>query len=161
MNEIIFDEGLELKDRLKEKRDQNNISNQEIADISGLSVHTVNNYFSARSKASSAYTVGKICMALRVSFDKAFSIVPDHDTEELSRIAELEQRCKEYETKVAHKQELIAMQENTIRSLQDEARRRRPLVWALVAIIAFLAILFAIYFVYFDLSNPNFGIYRK
>lgn len=95
-----------LKEVLKAKRDSSSISNQEIADRSGLSVHTVANYFATRSKASSAFTVGKICMALCVSFDKAFGIVPDETPEELAKIASLESRCRELEQEVRTRMKL-------------------------------------------------------
>lgn len=71
------DHVLQIKDALKEQRDEKKMTNQDIADKSGLSLNTVTNYFSSRSKAPSIYTVGPLCAALGVSLDKYFGIVPD------------------------------------------------------------------------------------
>ena len=71
-----LDGPLDIKDALRQRRYQLHLSNQEIAELSGLPLNTVTNYFSARSKAASAYTVGKLCAALNFSLDRAFGIVP-------------------------------------------------------------------------------------
>lgn len=148
LDETITDEALALKDALKAKRDTNNISNQEIADRSGLSIHTVTNYFSSRSKASSAFTVGKICMALHISFDRAFGIVPDDTPQELnenlSRISDLEQKNRELQKELDHKSEITSMQKSAIKKLQ----------WVIIV----LAAVALIYFIRFDVLNPNYGI---
>lgn len=163
-DETISNEGLSLKDTLKAKRDSSNISNQEIADRSGLSVHTVANYFASRSKASSAFTVGKICMALCVSFDKAFGIVPDDTPEELNenlaKIADLENRCRALEQEVSHKEEIIQIKEDAIRHAAKELERRRPLIYCLIGLCALLAVLFAAYIVVYDLPNTGYGWFR-
>lgn len=163
LDEPITDEALALKDALRDKRDQINISNQEIADRSGLSIHTVNNYFSSRSKASSAFTVGKICMALHISFDRAFGIVPDDSPEEsanLSRIAELEQKCKDYKKDLAHSNEIISLKDTALKEAQAQIEHRRPVIRGLIIIIAILSSTFLLYLLHFDLSNPNYGIFR-
>ena len=61
------DHVLQIKDALKSQREEKHMTNQEISDLSGLSMNTVNNYFSSRSKAPSIYTVGPLCAALGVS----------------------------------------------------------------------------------------------
>ncbi len=164
LDEIITDEALALKDTLKEKRDKSNVSNQDIADASGLSIHTVTNYFSSRSKASSAFTVGKICMALNVSFDRAFGIIPDDSPTEmnqnLTRIASLEQKCRDLEKDLAHKDDIISMKEEAVRQCQIELKRRRPLIYTLLGITALVIIAFIVYLVHFDLTNPAYGIFR-
>lgn len=74
-----LDVPLDLKDALRQRRDQLRLSNPELAELSGLPLNTVTNYFSARSKAASACTVGKLCAALNFSLDRAFGIVPSED----------------------------------------------------------------------------------
>lgn len=71
-----LNDSLDLKEALRQRRNHLHLSNQEIAELSGLPLNTVTNYFSARSKAASAYTVGKLCAALNFSLDRAFGIVP-------------------------------------------------------------------------------------
>ena len=74
-----LDGPLDLKESLRQRRDQLHLSNPELSDLSGLPLNTVTNYFSARSKAASAYTVGRLCAALNFSLDRAFGIVPSED----------------------------------------------------------------------------------
>ena len=69
---------LQFKDALKAQRQEKHMTNQEISDLSGLSMNTVNNYFSSRSKAPSIYTVGPLCAALGVSLDRYFGIIEDN-----------------------------------------------------------------------------------
>ena len=72
------DHVLQIKDALKAQREEKHMTNQEISDLSGLSMNTVNNYFSSRSKAPSIYTVGQLCAALGVSLDRYFGIIEDN-----------------------------------------------------------------------------------
>ena len=72
------DHVLQIKDALKAQREEKHMTNQEISDLSGLSMNTVNNYFSSRSKAPSIYTVGPLCAALGVSLDRYFGIIEDN-----------------------------------------------------------------------------------
>lgn len=72
------DHVLQIKEALKEQRDEMKMTNQDIADKSGLSLNTVTNYFSSRSKAPSIYTVGPLCAALGVSLDRYFGIIDDN-----------------------------------------------------------------------------------
>lgn len=165
MEDYLSDESARLKDVLKEKRDTQNISNQEIADVSGLSIHTVTNFFSNRSKAASAYTVGKICMALHVSFDKEFAIVPDDSPKELnenlSRISDLEEQCRSYEKEIEHQKELIKIKSTAIQNFQFDIKKRRQMIFALLLIITMLIFVIAIYLFKFDLLNPYYGIFKQ
>ena len=68
------DHVLQIKDALKAQREEKHMTNQDISDLSGLSMNTVNNYFSSRSKAPSIYTVGSLCAALGVSLVRFFFI---------------------------------------------------------------------------------------
>ena len=74
-----IDDPLDLKESIRQRRDQLHLSNPELAELSGLSLSTVANYFSIRSKSASAYTVGKLCAALNFSLDRAFGIVPSEE----------------------------------------------------------------------------------
>lgn len=154
LEEPIANESLALKDVLKEKRDKINMSNQEIADRSGLSIHTVTNYFSARSKAASAYTVGMICKALGISFDAAYGIIPDLDDDSLTRINVLEHD-------VAQKAIEATYNRDTIKRLEDTVKHQRFLGIAMMAAILALLALVILYLVKFDLANPGYGIIRS
>lgn len=63
-----------LKQLCKEQKHAKHMTNQDIADESGISVNTINTFFSSASKHPSIYTVGPICAALDVSLDEFFGI---------------------------------------------------------------------------------------
>lgn len=139
-----------IKDLCKERKSILNYTNQTIADHANISVNTVNTYFSSASKAPSVYTVGPICAALGVSLDKYFGIKPEDTPAELSeqqdRIADLEQKNRDFERDLAYKAEIGRMQRATIRKLQFVV-----IVLALVALV---------YFIRFDVLNPNYGLVK-
>ena len=139
-----------IRELCKEEKDRNNFTFQDIADRAEIPLSTVKNYFSIASKAPSVYTVGPICAALGVSLDKYFGIKPEDTPAELSeqqdRIADLEQKNRDFEKDLAYKAEIGRMQRATIRKLQFVV-----IVLALVALM---------YFIRFDVLNPNYGLVK-
>lgn len=139
-----------IKDLCKERKSILRYTNQTIADRANMSVNTVNTYFSSASKAPSVYTVGPICAALGVSLDQYFGIKAADTPEELSeqndRIADLEQKNRDFEKDLAHKLEINMMQKSSIKRLQF--------------VILILALVALIYFVRFDVLNPSYGLIK-
>ncbi len=141
----ISDESLALKERLKAKRDLLGLSNQAIADAADLSVHTVNNYFSNRSKATSAYVVLRIAKVLNCSIDNVCGIESDENSSDSS---------EEVESINAQRQdEIIAMQERQISELRKDKRAGRFAIYLSVVLSAIVLI----YFFHFDVPDPNWG----
>lgn len=68
---------MDIQDLCKKQRFEKRFTNQYIADESGVSINTVTNFFSSRSKCPSIYTVGPICAVLDISIDEYFGICPD------------------------------------------------------------------------------------
>lgn len=157
IDEPISDDALALKDKIRVKKDDRGMTNQDISDSSGLSIHTVNNYFSNKSKAPSVYTVGPICAALNVSLDQYFGIVPGDASSQVnkheSKIAELEQRCKELEKENKHKDELLSV-------VSEELRKKHPLIKFLIGIISAMVGIAFLYLLAFDLTNPEYGLFQ-
>ena len=56
------------------RKEELKLTYQEISDVSGVPLSTVQNFFSKFSKAPSIYTVAPICKALGISLDEAFGI---------------------------------------------------------------------------------------
>lgn len=157
MEELLTDEGMRLKERLREARDANKLlTNQEIADRAGLSVSTVNNYFSNRSKASPAATVGRLCMVLGVSMDAVFGIQSETQAEADPAV---DARIAELESAVAHQADMAALKDKAIAHYAVELERRQRLIWALLALCIILAVMFLGYLC-MDALNPHFGIFR-
>ena len=145
LEENISDESLALKERLKSKRDLLGLSNQAIADAADLSVHTVNNYFSNRSKATSAYVVLRIAKVLNCSVDDVCGIESDENPPDSSEEVNV--------INAQRQDEIIAMQERQISELRKDKRAGRFAIYLSVV----LSVIILIYFFHFDVPNPNWG----
>lgn len=148
LEENISDESLALKERLKAKRDLLGLSNQAIADAADLSVHTVNNYFSNRSKATSAYVVLRIAKVLNCSIDDVCGIESDENPSDSSEEVNF--------INAQRQDEIIAMQERQISELRKDKRAGRFAIYLSVI----LSVIVLIYFFHFDVPNPNWGFTR-
>lgn len=148
LEENISDESLALKERLKAKRDLLGLSNQAIADAADLSVHTVNNYFSNRSKATSAYVVLRIAKVLNCSIDDVCGIESDENPSDSSEEVDF--------INAQRQDEIIAMQERQITELRKDKRAGRFAIYLSVI----LSVIVLIYFFHFDVPNPNWGFTR-
>ena len=145
LEENISDESLALKERLKAKRALLGLSNQAIADAADLSVHTVNNYFSNRSKAASAYVVLRIAKVLNCSIDDVCGIESDENPSDSSEEVNV--------INAQRQDEIIAMQERQITELRKDKRAGRFAIY----LSALLSVIVLIYFFHFDVPNPNWG----
>lgn len=90
----------------RDAKDAAHITNQHIADVTGLSLNAVAQYLRGDTKNSSVYTVGPICRACGVDLNAYFGIMLDADgkpDEERLRmeLAHSEQLCWIYK-KVAY-----------------------------------------------------------
>lgn len=148
LEETVSDESLALKEILRAKRDLLGLSNQAIADATDLSVHTVNNYFSNRSKATSAYVVLRIAKVLNCSIDDVCGIEPDENPSDSSDEVDF--------INAQHQDEIIAMQERQITELRKDKRAGRFAIY----LSAVLSVIVFIYFFHFDVPNPNWGFTR-
>lgn len=145
LEETVSDESLALKERLKAKRDLLGLSNQAIADAADLSVHTVNNYFSNRSKATSAYVVLRIAKVLNCSVDDVCGIESDENPSDSSEEVNF--------INAQRQDEIIAMQERQISELRKDKRAGRFAIYLSVVLSAIVLI----YFFHFDVPDPNWG----
>lgn len=151
-HEEFAQEGTIIRDILRAKRAaMPELTNQDIANMAGLSVNTVNHCLSDRSKSSSAFTIGRLCKALHVSFDQCFGIEPDEkkDSPEkenalLSEIEALQEKCD------GLKQEL-----------ERSAKTHRKFSRWMAGLCTLLLLLFLAYLIFFDLPNPEYGIIRS
>lgn len=131
-----------IQDICWKEREAQRKTAQTIADESGISISTVNNYFSSASKQPSVYTVGPICKSLGVSLDRYFEIVPKGEDLTEREEALLTQQ-------VSHEQDMNKLLNETI-------KHKNRVIFALLLILA-LALLYGITL---DLLNPNMGLFR-
>lgn len=150
----------------KEKKEELKLTQNAIAERSGLNPQTVANFFSANSKSPSVYTVGPICKALGVSLDSYFGIIdPSMGAEEIARVkAEYETHKAEtthiiemHTQRAGHQDDYITIQEKTIAMLEDRIQyQKKAIRWLRAAIgglVAYAAIL--------DFLSPAIGLIRQ
>lgn len=131
-----------IQDICWKERETQRKTAQTIADESGVSISTVNNYFSSASKQPSVYTVGPICKSLGVSLDRYFEIVPKgEDLTEREEALLTQQVC--------HEQDMNKL-------LNEAIKHKNRIIFALLLIFA-LALMYGITL---DLLNPSMGLFR-
>lgn len=131
-----------IQDLCWKEREAQRKTAQTIADESGISISTVNNYFSSASKQPSVYTVGPICKSLGVSLDRYFEIVPKGEDLTEREEALLTQQ-------VGHEQDMNKLLSETI-------KQKNRVIFALLLIFA----LALVYGITLDLLNPSMGLFR-
>lgn len=131
-----------IQDLCWKEREAQRKTAQTIADESGISISTVNNYFSSASKQPSVYTVGPICKSLGVSLDRYFEIVPKGEDLTEREEALLTQQ-------VGHEQDINKLLNETI-------KHKNRIIFALLFIFA----LALVYGITLDLLNPSMGLFR-
>lgn len=131
-----------IQDLCWKERESQRKTAQTIADESGISISTVNNYFSSASKQPSVYTVGPICKSLGVSLDRYFEIVPKGEDLTEREEALLTQQ-------VGHEQDINKLLNETI-------KHKNRVIFALLLIFA----LALVYGITLDLLNPSMGLFR-
>lgn len=131
-----------IQDLCWKEREAQRKTAQTIADESGISISTVNNYFSSASKQPSVYTVGPICKSLGVSLDRYFEIVPKGEDLTEQEEALLTQQ-------VGHEQDMNKLLNETI-------KHKNRVIFALLFIFA----LALVYGITLDLLNPSMGLFR-
>lgn len=131
-----------IQDICWKERETQRKTAQAIADESGVSISTVNNYFSSASKQPSVYTVGPICKSLGVSLDRYFEIVPKgEDLTEREEALLTQQVCHE---------------QNMNKLLNEAIKHKNRVIFALLLIFA----LALVYGITLDLLNPSMGLFR-
>lgn len=131
-----------IQDICWKERETQRKTAQTIADESGISISTVNNYFSSASKQPSVYTVGPICKSLGVSLDRYFEIVPKgEDLTEREEALLTQQVC--------HEQDMNKL-------LNEAIKHKNRVIFALLLILA----LALVYGITLDLLNPSMGLFR-
>lgn len=173
-----------IKDMCKAARNKQGLSNQDICDLiserfglEDFSIHTVTNFFSDKSKATTIYTTGYICAVLGISIDEVFnienSITDEKEKELVQQIFDLkvearakDQKIEELNNTIVEKNERIKQAHEGLDFYRKEAvrnaRKVQPWVFLLTLILLVCVLIFvAFYLVFFDVRNPEYGIFRS
>ena len=168
-HEEFAQEGTIIRDILRAKRAaMPELTNQDIANMAGLSVNTVNHCLSDRSKSSSAFTIGRLCKALHVSFDQCVGIEPDEKKDSpakenalLSEIEALQEKCDGLKQELERKEDLEKLNQRYLSELERSAKAHRKFSRWMAGLCTLLLLLFLAYLIFFDLPNPEYGIIRS
>ena len=164
-HEEFAQEGTIKRDILRAKRAaMPELTNQDIANMAGLSVNTVNHCLSDRSKSSSAFTIGRLCKALHVSFgiepdEKKDS--PEKENALLSEIEALQEKCDGLKQELERKEDLEKLNQRYLSELERSAKTHRKFSRWMAGLCTLLLLLFLAYLIFFDLPNPEYGIIRS
>ena len=141
-----------IQDLCKDKKAAVHMTALDIADISGVPLSTVNNFFANASKAPSINTAGPICKVLGVSLDEYFEI-----TDRLTMSEEV--LSAKNDTLRAHKKELekhLVDNGKTMKIMMDGVRTRNRIIAALLVLLC----LVALYALYLDFNCVQIGFWR-
>lgn len=118
--------------------------------------------------SSSAFTIGRLCKALHVSFDQCFGIEPDEkkDSPEkenalLSEIEALQEKCDGLKQELERKEDLEKLNQRYLSELERSAKTHRKFSRWMAGLCTLLLLLFLAYLIFFDLPNPEYGIIRS
>ena len=127
------------------RKEELKLTYQDISDVSGVPLSTVQNFFSKFSKSPSIYTVAPICKALGISLDEAFEI-----SEHLTPTEEtLQARNDELERHVDAKADTIEIMRRGVRIRNG-----------VIAILFLITVFLAAWCVYIDFHCIDYGFWR-
>ena len=142
-----------LREICKEAKVRQGITTQQLADETGISISTINNYFASASKAPSVYNAGDICAVLGVSLDRYFGIVENVPAEkqlELKQSRESEIKAAKLEGNVESMKKTIDLQHKRIKSQQR-------VIYITISALIIVMLLLAVY-VFLDFRAKTTGM---
>lgn len=150
-----------LKELCREARDRQNITIQDLADETGISISTIGNFFASKSKAPNVYNAGAICATLGVSLDDYFGIEPVITTEdELAQANEQLAHQKQIHDADVHIARLEGGIEQMKKTIEYQRKKVRDTKFAIYGLMLLCAIFMAVIvgYIFFDYCVPNQGL---
>ena len=129
--------------KIRKAKDASGLTNQEIADKSGIAYNTVCNITAGTAKQVSFPSVAAICVVLNLSLDETLGL---RDTDTSSYIRELEIENAKLTERVEHFKHFSTIY--------------RPLIFGLIGICAIL-LCAVIGYIIFDIQLKNIGLFRS
>lgn len=146
-----------LKELCRAARDRQNITIQELADETGISISTIGNFFATKSKAPNVYNAGAICAALGVSLDRYFGI-----TETLPPEDQMVQLQHDHQNELE-----IARLEGGMEQMAKTIDYQRKKVWITkfaiygLMIVCFIFMAVIVGYIFFDYRIPHQGLIQR
>lgn len=150
-----------LQDLCRDAKDRQNLTIQDLSDITDISASTISNFFSASSKEPSVYKMGLICAALGVSMDEYFGIEKEVTTEDqLTQANEQLKHQKQLHDADVHIANLEGIMEQMAKTIDYQRRKVRITKFAIYGLMLVCAIFLAVIvgYIFFDYRVPNQGL---
>lgn len=151
-----------LPTKMKNAKEDQHKTNQQIIDSTGLSESTVKKFFSGHLSGPSIYDVTAIAIDLGLSLDELMEISPPRQ-DQSAEIAQLK-------TELAHQEEMVVEKDKAISRLVDRSHIMENEIstvrsnWKGIAYVTSgLSVLFGlllIVYVTLDARNPNLGLIK-
>lgn len=141
-------------DLCREAKERKRITAQELADETGISISTINNYFASASKAPSVYNAGMICAVLGVSMDGYFGIEPEQTAEERLQQA-MDNRAADI--RAARLEGGMEQLSGAVKEHKAQLHNLRVLLFTVCALFTVVLLVVA-WYVLFDYEVPNRGL---
>lgn len=134
-----------LQETMKQEKQRQGKTNQQMIDESGVARSTVNNYFAGALGSLGLVQAAALCRVLGIGLDGPMGLT---DTQEEDKQAEIDRLLAELD----HKEELIQI-------LDGGVKARRPLIYGLLGLCALLGMALMVYMV-LDAQRPDVGLIR-
>ena len=153
--------GKTLQDLCRDAKDRQNLTIQDLADMTDISASTISNFFSVSSKEPSVYKMGSICSALGVSMDDYFGIEKEVTTEdELAQANEKlahQKQLHDADVQIAHLEGGMEQMAKTINYHRKKSRDTKFAIYGLTFLCAiFMAVIVG--YIFFDYRIPHQGL---
>lgn len=152
-----------LPAKMKNAKEDQHKTNQQIIDSTGLSESTVKKFFSGHLSGPSIYDVTAMAIDLDLSLDELMELSPPKQ-DQSAEIEQLKTELAHKEEMLAEKERIVAVSQERVRAMQRELYRVRR-DWRSVAYAACsMAVLlgfFLMIYVVLDARNPNMGLFRR
>lgn len=137
-----------LSDSIKAAKKEQNVTNEQLAEVAGVSVSAVSKFLAGVVSTPSVYMVGSICALLSISLDEYFGIdVPNvHEVEN----ARLQARADAGDASHARMESFY---------LSSLTHKDKTIRWLTIAVVV-LALLSVGSYLIWDFTHTSWGFYR-
>ena len=147
---------------LRNQKEIMHMTNQDVADITGLPLSNVAKFFSGNLSSPNVFNVMAVCICLNQSLDELFGNKSGKAQDDglKAKVLELEAENNQLKKELAFELKLEDKNEKTVKHLEDELKVQTRVITGLVALCAIMTFSLLIYLV-FDINSPEHGFVKE
>lgn len=159
----IYDKCTAIQPEMKAQKELQHKTNQQIADETGVSIHTINKFFAGNMSNPGIFSLAPMIIDLNMSLDSLIGISPEIEDQSME--------IERLKSELAHKDELLEEKERTLSMCQQRCdgavrelknvRRDWKMITYTACSLACLLGFFLMVYVVLDARNPNMGLLRR